>query len=106
MNMSIVATAVPALGRLAVELQPNVNAFALTEQHGIRTRDKYALSSMSSGYPQNYNFAAENRLGTHTSVHGNSARRANTSDSDSMDGLVKDGLQQNVIKQTIDIKID
>lgn len=107
-NGSIMATAIPSLGRLAVELQPSVNAFAITEHHGIRARDKYdkyALSSLASGYPQNYSYAVENRLGTHTSVHVNTARREED-DSESMEGLVRDGLSQNVIQQTIDIKID
>jgi hypothetical protein len=108
LNLSIIATAIPSLGRLAVELQPNVNAFAITDQHGIRgARDKYVLSSIASGYPQNYNFAVDNRLGTHTSVHVTSARRTeDEEDSESMEGLVKDGLSQNVIQQTIDIKVN
>jgi hypothetical protein len=101
MNMSIIATSIPSLGRLAVELQPNIGAFAMTENHGVRSRDKYALSSLGNQYP--HQIFAQQRLGTHTSVHGSVE-----ADTESMEGLVRDGMNQNVvtIHHTIDFKVE
>lgn len=98
MNLSLIATAIPSLGRLIVELQPNVNAFAITEQHGMRTSDKYALSSFAGRFPQDYTL--ENNLGTHTSVRGTGRRQSSKGDSESTQGL-----RANMIQQTIDFKI-
>lgn len=102
MNISIIATSIPSLGRLAVELQPNIGAFAMTENHGIRGRDKYALSSLGNQYPNQ--MFGQNRLGTHTSVHGS----VEAGDTESMEGLVRDGMAQNVvtIQHTIDFKVE
>lgn len=103
MNISIIATSIPSLGRLAVELQPTIGAFAMTENHGIRNRDKYALSSLGNQYPHQM-FGGHNRLGTHTSVHGS----VEAGDTESMEGLVRDGINQNVvtIQHTIDFKVE
>lgn len=99
MNLSIIATAIPSLGRLIVELQPNINAFAITEQHGLRSADKYALSSFAGRFP--HDFALENNLGTHTSVRGSARRHSGkAADSESTQAL-----RQNMIQQTIDFKI-
>ena len=98
MNLSLIATAIPSLGRLIVELQPAVNAFAITEQHGLRNSDKYALSSFAGRFPQDYTL--EHNLGTHTSVNGSDRRRSNRTDSESTQGL-----RQNMIQQTIDFRI-
>ncbi|KAG0647828.1 hypothetical protein D0Z07_5979 [Hyphodiscus hymeniophilus] len=98
MNLSIIATAIPSLGRLIVELQPAVNAFAITEHHGTRTGgDKYALSSFAGRFPQHYTL--EHELGTRTSVRG-ARRQSSKADSESTQGL-----RQNMIQQTIDFKI-
>jgi hypothetical protein len=83
MNLSIIATAIPSLGRLIVELQPAVNAFAITEHHGLRG-DKYALSSFGGRFPRHY--ATENRLGTHTSVRGSNGK-SHADDAESMEEL-------------------
>lgn len=103
MNISIIATSIPSLGRLAVELQPNVGAFAMTENHGVRGRDKYALSSFGNQYTHQV-FDQNNRIGMHTSVHGS----AEAGDTESMEGLVQDGMNQNVvtIQHTIDFKVE
>jgi hypothetical protein len=98
MNLSIIATAIPSLGRLIVELQPNVNAFAITEQHGMRNSDKYGLSSFAGRLPQKYTL--ENSLGTHTSVKGSGRRKSSKQDSESMKEL-----RSNTIQQTIDFRI-
>lgn len=98
MNLSIIATAIPSLGRLIVELQPTINAFAITEQHGLRTGDKYALSSLAGRFPQDYSL--ENNLGTHTTVKGSVRRQSNRSNSESTQGL-----RENIIQQTIDFRI-
>ncbi|KAK9645791.1 hypothetical protein V6Z96_007111 [Aspergillus fumigatus] len=49
MNLSIITTAIPSLGRLMIELQPSHNAFAITERHGF-SGDKYAISSLSGHF--------------------------------------------------------
>jgi hypothetical protein len=98
MNLSIIATAIPSLGRLIFELQPKVNAFAITEQHGMRTSDKYALSSFGGRFPQGYTL--EDNLGTHTSVRGTGRRLSSKTDSESTQGL-----RSNMIQQTIDFNI-
>lgn len=103
MSVSIIATAVPSLGRLAIELQPDVNAFAITDQHGLRNTDKYALSSIGSRYP--HAFTRENRLGTHTSIQVSGRQRSYKDDSESEQGLVGDSVQQNTIQQTIDFEV-
>lgn len=100
MNFSIICTAIPSLGRLIVELQPEVNAFAITEQHGLRNTDKYALSSFGHRFPNSY--VVSNRLGGHTSV-----TRSRTNDSESVQGLREDGMKQNrnAIKQTVGFEV-
>jgi hypothetical protein len=97
MNLSLIATAIPSLGRLIVELQPAVNAFAITEQHGVRQSDKYVLSSFAGRFPRDYTM--ENQLGTHTSVKGE-RRQSSKTDTESTQGL-----RQNMIQQTIDFRI-
>jgi len=62
MQQSIVCTAIPSLGRLVVELQPEVNAFAITDQHGVRKADTYAPPSFDHRFPSEY--ARKNKLGT------------------------------------------
>lgn len=98
MNLSIIATAIPSLGRLMVELQPAVNAFAITEHHGVRSSEDYVLTSFAGRYQRDY--AVDNNLGTHTSVRGNIGWRPSKGDSESTQGL-----RQNIIQQTIDYKI-
>jgi hypothetical protein len=100
LNLSIIATSIPSLGRLAHELQPNVNAFAMTENHGLRSRDKYTISSLANHYPRET--AEQNMLGTHTSIHGSV-----DGETESMEGLVRDGIQQNVfIQRTVELKVE
>ena len=92
-----------------IELQPEVNAFAITEQHGLRNNDKYALSAFGHRFQQDY--VLKNRLGVHTSVN---ARRASRHDrdvfeSDSIRGLTENSVRpdgsSNHSKQTADIDI-
>jgi hypothetical protein len=100
MHFSIICTAIPALGRLIVELQPEVNAFAITEQHGVRNADKYALSSFGHRFPQQY--LIDNRLGGHATIGRNYNQ-----DSESLQGLREDGLEQNnnAIKRTVGFEV-
>lgn len=94
LNLSIIATSIPSLGRLAHELQPNVNAFAMTENHGIRSRDKYTISSLANHYPRET--AEQNMLGTRTSIHGSI-----DGETESMEGLVREGMQQTVDRKSV-----
>jgi hypothetical protein len=95
MNFSIICTAIPSLGRLIVELQPEVNAFAITEQHGIRNNDQYDFSP--SGHRRPLDYVRNNSLGVHTSVLGSQASRAarKKSDAESERWLREDGIRQN-----------
>ena len=108
MNLSIMCTAIPSLGRLIVELQPTVNTFAITEQHGISKRNKYIFSSFAGRVPREY--ATSNKLGGHTSILGGRDRgRSNNDDSESTEGLRDaDRIWQNqhVIKQTVDVDVE
>ncbi|PKX91159.1 uncharacterized protein P174DRAFT_463296 [Aspergillus novofumigatus IBT 16806] len=96
MNLSIITTAIPSLGRLMIELQPSHNAFAITERHGF-SGDKYAISSVSGHFVRDHTTINEG-LGTHASVHGQ--RQAQNGDSESTDGLVG-GATGNKITKTV-----
>jgi hypothetical protein len=104
MNISIICTAIPSLGRFIVELSPEVNAFAITERHGVSRREsesRYAFNS-SFGHRFKQDYVLSNKLGVQTSVRGSHNDR---NDSESIKGLREDGLQQNVIKQTVGFEI-
>jgi len=91
MNFSIICTAIPSLGRLIVELQPEVNAFAITENHGLRNNDKYALNSFGPRFRRDY--IVNNRLGVHTSVSHNGG--SEEQDHEGVQGLREDSMRQN-----------
>jgi len=107
MNMSIICTAIPSLGRLIVELQPEVNAFAITEQHGLRNNDKYALSSFGHRFQRDC--FVNNRLGVHTSALASRTSRNERDglDAESFRELGEDGTRQNgnASKQTVGFDI-
>ncbi|GFF45087.1 hypothetical protein IFM46972_07709 [Aspergillus udagawae] len=96
MNLSIITTAIPSLGRLMIELQPSHNAFAITERHGF-SADKYAISSLSGTFVRDH--TNNEGLGTHASVHGQ--RQAQKGDSESTQGLVGDATEGNTITKTV-----
>ncbi|KKK16916.1 hypothetical protein ARAM_002669 [Aspergillus rambellii] len=100
MNFSIITTAIPSLGRLIVEMQPSLNAFAITERHGF-SGDKYAISSLSGHFSRNH--AMNDDLGTRSSVHG--PLQSSKDGSESMQELVGDSIQQNMITKTVDFEI-
>ncbi|KAF4160434.1 hypothetical protein CNMCM6069_008784 [Aspergillus lentulus] len=93
MNLSIITTAIPSLGRLMIELQPSHNAFAITERHGF-SGDKYAISSLSGHFVRDHTI--NDGLGTHASVHGQ--RQGRNDDSESTEGLVGDGTEGKITK--------
>jgi hypothetical protein len=73
MHFSIISTALPSLGRVMIELQPAVNAFAITDQHGLRSSDKFAtLSFVHQVEPDDLQF--DNRLNMYTSTRSNRRR--------------------------------
>jgi len=98
MSLSVICASIPSLGRLIVELQPNINAFAITEQHGISRNDRYILSTFTGRVPRDY--AWNNRLGHHTSVLG-SRLMPNEDDAES-----RRGLREDSITRTLDFKAE
>lgn len=104
MHLSIIFTAVPSIGRLLVELQPAVNAFAITELHGARSHDKWVLSSLAGRFQRDY--VAENRLGVKTSVIGSGTSRRNRDIlRKEEEGESVKGLREGVIHQTMDVRM-
>jgi len=104
---SVIFTAVPSIGRLLVELQPAVNAFAITELHGARNHDKWALSSLAGKFKQDY--VVDNQLGVQTSVLGSrgsrAARRNKNHSRRQEEGESVKGLRDGVIQQTTDVRM-
>jgi hypothetical protein len=96
MNLSIMTTAIPSLGRLMIELQPSLNAFAITERHGY-PGDKYAISSVSGHFVRDHTI--NEGLGTRASIHGQ--RPARREDSESTQGLFRDAAEGNTITKTV-----
>ncbi|KAJ5281290.1 hypothetical protein N7478_006662 [Penicillium angulare] len=98
MNLSIMTTTLPSLGRLVVELQPDVYAFAIhDEADGTSKGGKYNISTMRKSYP------ARAPLSPGTSTEVTSGwRESFKDDAESMEGLVN---PPNVIQQTIHFEV-
>lgn len=102
MNLSIITTAIPSLGRLVIELQPSVHAFTIHEDpvDGRSASDKRNLSSVRKSL--NRDFPVE-PLGPGMSVQVTSGwRKSSKDDTESTEGLVN---QPNVIQQTIQFEV-
>ncbi|KAJ5166313.1 uncharacterized protein N7482_005094 [Penicillium canariense] len=100
MNLSIITTALPSLGRLVMELQPSVYAFTINDDiTDPRTPgDRYKFSSMAKSVDQG--------LKPGTSVQVTSGwRESLKDDGESTEGLVSGADQQNVIQQTIHFEV-
>jgi hypothetical protein len=100
MNLSLVTTALPSLGRLVVELQPDVYAFAIHDDPADAHKgNKYNISSMRKSYPTR----TDPPLSPGTSVQVTSGwRESFRDDAESMEGLVN---PPNVIQQTIHFEV-
>ncbi|KAJ5660053.1 hypothetical protein N7507_006504 [Penicillium longicatenatum] len=100
MNLSLVTTALPSLGRLVVELQPDVYAFTIHDDLAdAHKSNKYNISSMRKSYPTR----ADPPLSPGTSVQVTSGwRESFRDDAESMEGLVN---PPNVIQQTIHFEV-
>lgn len=97
MNLSIMTTAVPALGRLVIELQPSLYAFTIDEDpvDGPAAADRYKLSSMGKSFSQGKN--------TGLSVQVTSGwRDSSKGDGESVEGLVNSPI---MIQQTIHFEV-
>jgi len=100
-NLSLIATAIPSLGRLIVELQPAVNAFAMTENHGARNSDKYILS-FSGRMPKDYTL--EHGLGN-TSVRRESKLSGHSKKSGTSGTESTRGLREHIVQQAVDFRL-
>jgi len=90
MNFSVICTAIPSLGRLIVELQPEVNAFAITEHHGVRNNGVNALNSFGQRFHRDC--ITSNRPGVRTSILGSRPSQLNgESDEDSVEQFRDNG---------------
>jgi hypothetical protein len=103
MNVSIFSTALPSLGRLIVDFQPDVNTFAITDRQRAHNQlgSKYTFTN-TFGHRFNRDYVKSNGLGAQTSVLGSRSRHEDT---ESVQGLREDGLRQNVIQQTVGFEV-
>ncbi|KAJ5777460.1 hypothetical protein N7520_000706 [Penicillium odoratum] len=101
MNLSIITTALPSLGRLVVELQPNIYAFTIHDDpaDAQAKSNKYNISSMRKSYPTR----TDPPLSPGTSVQVTSGwQETSRDDAESMEGLVS---PPNAIQQTIHFEV-
>jgi hypothetical protein len=103
MNMSIFSTALPSLGRLIVDFQPDVNTFAITDRQRTNNRpgDRYVFTN-TFGHRFGQEYLKNSSLGAQTSVRGS---RSRPEDTESVQGLREDSLRQNVIQQTVGFEV-
>lgn len=100
MNLSIITTALPSLGRLVIELQPSIHAFTIND-------DPSDMRAPAGGY----NFSSMGQSMDHglkpgTTVQVTSGwRESLKDDGESTEGLVTGADQQNVIQQTIHFEV-
>jgi len=83
-----------------VELQPEVNAFAITARHGVKNSHRYAVSTFGHRRSPN-GYVRNNKLGVHTSIFG---QGRNPSEAESTTGLREDAIAQDndiTINQTV-----
>lgn len=106
MNLSIMTTAVPSLGRLVIELQPSVHAYTIKEDptDARSPTGNYTFSSMGKSF--NRDNPGEDAVYPGTSVQVTSGwRQSSKDDAESTEGLVGDAVRQNVIQQTIHFEV-
>lgn len=103
MNLSIMTTAVPALGRLVIELQPSLYAFTINEEpvEASSAADKYKFSAMGRSF--NQTFSVERAKSHRSSAQTTSGwRESLKDDGESTKGLVNTPI---VIQQTIHFEV-
>ncbi|KAJ5665958.1 uncharacterized protein N7477_008406 [Penicillium maclennaniae] len=102
MNLSIMTTAVPALGRLVIELQPSLYAFTINEDpvESSSAADKYKFSAMGKSF--NQTFPAERGKCHRSSGQTNGWRESLKDDAESTKGLVNTPI---MIQQTIHFEV-
>jgi hypothetical protein len=99
MNLSIITTALPSLGRLVIELQPSIHAFTIND-------DPSDIRAPGGGY----NFSSMGKSMDHSLKPGTSVqvtsgwRESLKDDGESTEGLVTPA-EQNVIQQTIHFEV-
>lgn len=107
MNLSIMTTALPSLGRLVFELQPSVHAYTIKEEDPAGPRplaDRYTFSTTVKSLSRDNR--AEDTAFPRTSAHVTSGwGEGSNHDTESTEGLVEDGVRQNVIQQTIHFEV-
>lgn len=106
MNLSIITTALPSLGRLIIELQPSVFSYTIKDDptDPRSPNAQYTFSTM--GQSRSLDTRAEDMSFPGTSAQVTSGwREGSKEDTESTDGLVGDAVRQNVIQQTIHFEV-
>lgn len=104
MNLSIMTTAVPSLGRLVIELQPSVYAYTIKEETGDprSPTDRFDFSSWDRSF--NRDGLADDSVYPGTSVQVTSGWRETKDDGESTEGLVEE-TRKGVIQQTVHFEV-
>ncbi|KAJ5219696.1 hypothetical protein N7468_008900 [Penicillium chermesinum] len=104
MNLSIITTAIPSLGRLVMELQPSNFSFPINEgPMDIPSLDgKFQPSSRRSSLSRDLHMRS---LNVGTSIHGTQWRDTIMEDDESLDQLVRTPSSQGGIQQTLDFEV-
>lgn len=105
MNLSLITTAIPSLGRLVIELQPNNFAFPINDEpRGVHSLDtKHSSSIVRSSFNRDFTMS---RGVNRTSIHGTTWRDTIAEDDESMDQLVREQFSHHGIQQKIEIDIE
>lgn len=106
MNLSIITTAIPSLGRLVIELQPNNFAFPINDEpRGAHSLDnKQSSSIVRSSFNRDFTMS---RGVNRTSIHGSTRWRDTIAEDDeSMDQLFGEQFPNHGIQQKIEFDVE
>lgn len=106
MNLSIMTTALPSLGRLVIELQPSVYAYTIKDDPTDPRSPNGQYTFSTTGKSTSHDNRADEPVFPGTSAEVTSGwREVSKDDAESTEGLVGDSVRQNVIQQTIHFEV-
>lgn len=105
MNLSIITAAIPSMGRLVMELQPNNFAFPINEGpiDSPHFGDKENIPSVRSSFARDFNTSRSGNA--ISSIHGTRWRDTILEDDESMFNLVQSQSPSHTIQQTVDFEV-